>query len=790
LFEVCRYDNPKDFRQRRPDGSWSVKGIRKVPYRLPELMEQLALERTVVIVEGEKDVDALWSIGVPATCNSGGAGKWRDALSKFFHGADVVIIPDRDPQKRHQKTGELMFHPDGRPMLPGQDHGQAVAAALHGIAARVRVLELWKSWPDMPPKGDVSDWIESGGTAEQLYALIEKLPNWSPPGEHETAQRAKPEEESEINIEVARLAKLPAIKYEKERKTAAEALGCRASVLDRLVQDERERLGGDVNDGRQGRAISFPDPELWAQPVDGAALLDEIAATLKRYVIMDEHARYSAALWVVHTYLLDAFMITPRLAVRSPMKRCGKTTLLDVLSCLVLKALPTANVSAAALFRVIESYQPCLLVDEADTFLAEANELRGILNSGHRRGGSVLRTVGDDHEPRAFATYAPVAIGIIGVLPDTLADRSISVDLKRKLLSEVTESFRIDRVGHLEVLARKAARWAADNSSQIAVADPEMPPGVHSREADNWKALFSIAEVAGGEWPKRVRAAATQAAAVRETASQIELLLGDIRDIFAKREADKVEPVDRMPSGDLVAALVGIEGRPWAELGKTRKPLTQNRLARLLKPLIIAPENIRVGDKVPKGYLLERFEEAFSRYLGLAGASEPLHGYKADELGASAGFQSATAEPDVAVRKCEKSTNDGPCSDVAAQKGEVEEKSPHVTFFGVEPFGSCVQCGTADGIVHHVRDNRHLDRRSINLHEACVAGWFTRRQEGNGTADGGDKVEFRTCAQCHGEIDGKERLVSVSGGSAWLHPECQRFWLAALDEGQSLEGEA
>ena len=373
-------------------------------------------------------------------------------------------------------------------MLPGQDHGQAVAAALHGIAARVRVLELWKSWPDMPLKGDVSDWIESGGTAEQLYALIEKLPNWSPPGEHETAQQAKPEEESEINIEVARLAKLPAIKYEKERKTAAEALGCRASVLDRLVQAERERLGGDVDDGRQGRAISFPDPEPWPQPVDGAALLDEIAATLKRYVIMDEHARYSAALWVVHTYLLDAFHDHAEVSRSLADEAVRKNDVARRAKLFGIEGVADREcVCSGAVSRGRGLSALTLLVDEADTFLAEADELRGILNSGHRRGGSVLRTVGDDHEPRAFATYAAVAIGIIGILPDTLADRSISVDLKRKLSSEVTECFRIDRVGHLEVLARKAARWAADNASQIAVADPEMPPGVHSREADNWR---------------------------------------------------------------------------------------------------------------------------------------------------------------------------------------------------------------------------------------------------------------------------------------------------------------
>ena len=266
-----------------------------------------------------------------------------------------------------------------------------------------------------------------------------------------------------------------------------------------------------------------------------------------------------------------------------------------------MKALPTANVSAAAVFRVVEGYRPCLLVDEADTFLAESDDLRGVLNSGHRRGGSVLRTVGDDHEPRAFATYAAVAIGLIGTLPDTLADRSIPVVLKRKLSSEVTESFRIDRVGHLEVLARKAARWAADNAEAIAKADPDMPPGVHSRAADNWRPLFAIADAAGGEWPKRARAAASQAAAETETESMTELLLGDIRDIFAKRAENKVEPADRIPSDDLVEALVGIEGRPWAEMGKARKPLTQNRLARLLKPLAIAPDSIRIDDKMPQG---------------------------------------------------------------------------------------------------------------------------------------------------------------------------------------------
>ena len=181
LFQVCRFD-PKDFRQRRPDGAggwtWSVKGVRHVPYRLPGILENQ--DRVVFVVEGERDVDNLWSLNVPATCNPGGAGKWRDELCEFFRGADVVVVPDRDPQKKHPKTGEPMFHADGRPIMPGQDHAQAVARMLSGVAARVRVLELWQSWIDMPMKGDVSDWIGNGGTADKLYALVERLPDWAP----------------------------------------------------------------------------------------------------------------------------------------------------------------------------------------------------------------------------------------------------------------------------------------------------------------------------------------------------------------------------------------------------------------------------------------------------------------------------------------------------------------------------------------------------------------------------------------------------------------------------------
>ena len=608
--------NMQRFWQRRPDGKggWinNTQGVRKVLYRLPELLEAIASERTILVVEGEKDADSLWRIGIPATCSPDGASdigkaaKWRMAYSESLGGADIVVIPDHD--------------------AAGYAHADATAKASLGTAKRVRMLTLAKHWPDCPKGGDISDWLAAGHTGEELAKLIEAAPDYVPPeGAKKEASPASNGNGIDDAAEFERLARLVPLDYERARKDAGKKLGVsRLPLLDALVKAKRAELGLDgAGDAKQGRAISLPEPEPWPEPVDGPTLLDDIAAALKRYVIMAEHARHVTALWNVHTYLLDCFLISPRLAIRSPMKRCGKTTLLDVLGWLVWRPLPTANVSAAALFRVVEAYRPTLLVDEADTFLGEADELRGVLNSGHRKGGQVLRTVGDDHEPRAFATYSAVAIGIIGNLPDTLGDRSIAVDLKRKLASEAAQSFRVDRVGHLEVLARKTARWTADNADRITEADPAMPDGLFNREADNWRPLFAIAEAAGGEWPRRVREAATQAAAGSEAASLVELLLGDIRDIFAKRKENKVERSDEIPSADLVGALVAIEGHPWAELGKNHKPLTQNRLARLLKPLGIAPDRIGPEGGQARGYFWSQFTEAFGRYLELEGASKP-----------------------------------------------------------------------------------------------------------------------------------------------------------------------
>lgn len=162
LFQVCRFD-PKDFRQRKPDPTapggwnWSVRGVRQVPYRLHELTEALAMDRTIYIAEGEKDVDALAVLGIPATCNAGGAGKWPEGLAEHFKGADVVILPDNDQA--------------------GRNHASVVGSALAGVAKRVRILDI----PGLGPKGDPADWAAMGGDAAWLDEMVAGLAkDWRP----------------------------------------------------------------------------------------------------------------------------------------------------------------------------------------------------------------------------------------------------------------------------------------------------------------------------------------------------------------------------------------------------------------------------------------------------------------------------------------------------------------------------------------------------------------------------------------------------------------------------------
>jgi hypothetical protein len=316
------------------------------------------------------------------------------------------------------------------------------------------------------------------------------------------------------------------------------------------------------------------------------------------------------ALWVIHTYLLDASDVSPIVAITSPEKRCGKTIVLEILQSLVYRPLPSANMTAASIFRAVEKFKPTMLIDEADTFLSSHEEIRGVINSGHRRGQAfVVRCTGDDNEPRHFSTWCPKAIASIGKLPPTNEDRAIVISMRRKSRSEHVERVRYRGLSAEGAdLRRKAACWRDDHVNGLREADPSLPDALNDRAQDCWRPLTAIADCAGGEWPELARSAAL--ALMKDGDSSVTVqLLSDIRAIFER------EGTDRLSSEKLAQELAKLEEAPWSEW-KNGRPLTKTQLSRQLTKFDTIPKTIRLSiDETAKGYELDQFTDAFDRYL-------------------------------------------------------------------------------------------------------------------------------------------------------------------------------
>jgi putative DNA primase/helicase len=361
----------------------------------------------------------------------------------------------------------------------------------------------------------------------------------------------------------------------------------------------------------QGSEVLFPDLELWPYAVNGAEVLKDVADTFLRYAVVPEGASDAIALWCAYAHRFEAFPCSPRLYITSPEKGCGKTTVRDVIALFVPRPLLIENVTVAVLFRLIQKHKPTLLADECDAWLRENEELRGILNAGHRRGGKVYRCEGDGNEVRGFDVYAPVVLVGLGKLPGTLFDRSIVIRLDRATKGELQARFDSDRVEKETELCRKVARFIADNAGRLEACDPKLPDGAFNRLADNWRPLFAIAEIAGGDWPQRVAVAFAKLTTSDDMDAQGigTTLLADIRQVFEDAGTDKLS------SATMCDSLAQIEGREWAEWGRARKPISTHQLAKLLCPFKVFPQPMRVGGESLRGYLLSDFTEAFARYL-------------------------------------------------------------------------------------------------------------------------------------------------------------------------------
>src|SRR5215471_8935370 len=366
---------------------------------------------------------------------------------------------------------------------------------------------------------------------------------------------------------IEELASFDTLEYELHRDAAAARLGIRVSALDKLVKDRRVATDDES-------ALPHWNVEPSAEPVDGAALLTSLRQVFRRYLVLPRGADTALPLWVLHTWTMDAGDISPLMVVVSPTKRCGKTSLLILLYFLTPRSELSSNITASALFRYIEEVRPTLLIDEADSFVSDNEELRGILNSGHTKAAAhVIRTV--DQRPRRFSTWAPKALATIRAVADTLEDRAIAVQLQRKPPNAKVARLRRRDSEEFAALRSQAARWAVDSFDLLVDPDPQIPDGLNDRAADNWRPLLAIADLAGGEWPQQARhSARLLSGRAQDSAVGVELLT-DIRVAFG--DADIIR------SADLVTKLAADPERPWAEWRHGR-PVTQKQLASLLAP--------------------------------------------------------------------------------------------------------------------------------------------------------------------------------------------------------------
>lgn len=576
-------------------------------------LQRLALKPAAVVIvcEGEKACDALnrhfhivGASGVLAV-TSGGASSAGAANWQPLHGRACFVFPDNDDA--------------------GAKYGDDVLIALLGIAASAAVLDI--SGLGLPHKGDAVEWLAAGGDIDGLMMLIDATRSPPAVATVETAQDLTaftdhssdmalalpvidnaPEAVEVIESEadtIARCAALNTFAYDRIRKATAELLGVSTGALDKAVRLAQRDLQDDD-------APFFELVEPHPHPIDPAALLSELSDTVKRFIVCPDETADAAAVWIAFTWFIEAVQVAPIAVITAPEKRCGKSMLLFLIGRLSRDALTASNISPAALYRSIELWQPTLLIDEADAFMRDNEELRGLLNCGHTRDSAfTIRCVGDDSTPTRFNLWGAKAIAGIGTLADTLMDRAICLELRRKTPEEVRERLRHAPAGLFEGLSSKLARFRDDYSEAVRTARPNLPQSLNDRAQDNWSGLLAIASCAGDAWLERATAAALKLSGEKpnDTQSVGNELLADIKHIFETKQLDKIS------TAELIAALCEDEELSWATYNRG-KPLSPRQLSKRLNDYGISSKTVRFNTyDTAKGFDKNQFLEAFTRYL-------------------------------------------------------------------------------------------------------------------------------------------------------------------------------
>ncbi|OBK12971.1 hypothetical protein A5637_20675 [Mycolicibacterium fortuitum] len=345
-----------------------------------------------------------------------------------------------------------------------------------------------------------------------------------------------------------------------------------------------------------------------------ARLLDQVNEMVNKYVAFpSEHHSVVVALWVLHTWTVNAFYVTPRLILDSAEPGSGKTRVLELLALLCRSAKLTLSTTTAALYRRIAAAQdeglqpPTVLQDEADaifgkTATPQAEDLRALFNAGYRKGATVDRCEGDakNMKVREFPVHAPVALaGLAGRMPDTIRTRGVTLHMRRRRPDQTVADFRErDALAEAGPIREQLEAWAGEHELRLADARPTMPAGVTDRAAEIWEPLIAIADLAGAAWGVKARSACTHfvvaSASDDEKLSLGQRLLRDIKKVFDN------EATNAMWSSDIIAKLTSDPESEWRDLwGKT---LDQRRLANELRRYGVKSKTVRVGVATSRGY--------------------------------------------------------------------------------------------------------------------------------------------------------------------------------------------
>lgn len=560
--------------------------VKQLNYKKP-LYNLPLVDNIIYFVEGEKCVHSLLDIGLTAT-TAGSATSITDCNLSPLQGKQCIIWRDNDDSG-----------------LKWQDSlTQALTASnIEFVVIDVGKLQLPTGEP-LPAKGDCYDLIQAhfadGEDSNGIMNIIKALPlasleNVNEPSCIDNPLQGLEDKKQRLMSCIKQLAELDDIKISLALNQVAKEFSI-----------SKDKVLSLVNEFRQGELVTEIEP--YYKPISHNEIYNELYSIINKFMAIDEPLKVAFVLWVIFTYLIDFAEYAPLAWITSPERQCGKSTLLELFTRLVNKPLAFNNITQAVIYRIMEQFQPTLLIDEIDTGLKTKDELLGIVNAGYSRQASKVPRINTDKGGAidCFDGFGAKVLCGIGEMKGTFTSRAIRFELRRK-----TESANIERLNNrtlppstTNLLQQKIKRWANDNCQAVqAVQTPLLK--LNDRDFDNWEFLLQIATVLG-VYDKALQACLTICNR-KDEPSVNEMLLSDIRDIFTN---------DRIASIDLLARLNADDEKCWQTYNRGMA-FTAHQLAKKLKGFGIKSKTMRIKGEpgTVKGYDKADFIEVWANYL-------------------------------------------------------------------------------------------------------------------------------------------------------------------------------